>query len=175
MAYLKVYYSVEFMCNLLSSEIANNDQNERLNSYIKEAGRMGLKCYPPHINRSGLDFRIDATEKEEVLRMPLTILKGVGEKAVRNIVQNQPFKDLRDFLSKIDGTSVNIRVFTALVNYGCMDEAWKVSHKQLLDQHEVFKKEVSKSKKDKKDQDSYMNQYGEGSLFDTMNHDDAKV
>ncbi|MFA5313833.1 MAG: DNA polymerase III subunit alpha [Methanomassiliicoccales archaeon] len=175
MGYLKVYYPIEFMCNLLSGEINNNDKDERLDSYMKEATRMGIKIYRYHINRSGLEFTIDKTTSGEVIRMPLTGLKGVGSKAVECIVKHQPYKDMRDFISKVDATSVNSRVFATLVQSGCMDEAWRASHNNLIEQYEVAKEDVKKAKKNKKDQIEYLSKFGEGSLFDEMNPDDVHV
>ena len=57
--YLKVYYPLEFMCNLLTSEIDNTDKNEKLDSYIKEATRMGITVKQPDLNKSSSKFVIE--------------------------------------------------------------------------------------------------------------------
>jgi DNA polymerase-3 subunit alpha len=49
-AYLKYHYPKEFFCNLLSSEIDNNDKNEKLDDYIAAANKINLKYL-------GVDFR----------------------------------------------------------------------------------------------------------------------
>ena len=169
-AYLKVYYPMEYMCNLLTSQIFNSDQNVTLNKYINDAKKMGIKTFASHINRSGLEFKIDKVDNVEVIRLPLTIIKGVGGKAVQNIVDNQPYTDLKDFMVKVDHRVVNIKVFTELVNRGCMD-CWQKTRPQLLKEHAEIKKDIEKEKKlikkiqDKKSKD-------EGSLFDEEKTDE---
>lgn len=175
MAYLKLYYPIEFMCNLLSSEINNNDKGKKLNSYIDQSSKMGIKCYKPHINKSGLKFTIDSHNGVEVIRSPLTMLKGIGEKAVESIVANQPFKDLKEFIEKVNTQAVNIRVFTSLVNYDCMSEAWNMPKQKILIQYEILKKEIDAKKKKKKTQKKNSEKLGAESLFDFMDHDNVKV
>ena len=110
--WLKIYFPLEFMCNLLTSEINNNDKNEKLNMYIAAAERMKIGCSDPDINQSGLEFKIGniltRSKKQEIgLVKPLTFMKGVGDKAVHSIVQNQPYKNLEEFIAKTDARIVN--------------------------------------------------------------------
>ena len=167
--WLKRYYPIEFMCNLLSGEIGNED---KLRMYLAQANRMGILMKPEDINQSGLEFKIQTgtnqhNEKVDILRKPLTGLKGVGAKAVKNIVDNQPYKDLSDFLSKIDSRIVNVRVFATLAQSGCMQQAWSVSPKHLMSQYENAKKKIDKKRKVKKKQDESMQKFGGKSLFDS--------
>jgi len=164
-AWLKCYYPVEFMCNLLSSE----KDEEKLNLYLDQASKMGIICMPEDINSSGDSFKIQIGEHNngkrlEVLRKPLTGLKGVGPRAVDNIIKNQPFLTFEDFLAKIDARLVNVGVFTTLVQSGCMKEAWGLPQDYLLAKYDSVKKKVDKAKKDKKKQDQKMGRH-EGSLF----------
>jgi len=176
-AYLKTYYPLEFMCALLSSEIENNDQNERLDEYIRTAKDMGIVCKKIDINKSGLIFKIEKGvnskgEDFEYLRSPFSVLNGVGGKATQSIVNNQPFKDLEDFLRKTDGRVVNTRVFSALVESGCMEDAWGVSKDYLLKNFDEIKKKLEKEKKAKKKQEKDKEKQTEsGSLFDEENFD----
>lgn len=170
-AWLKVYYPLEFMCNLLSSEIKNSDKGKKLKSYQNEALRMGIVIKSPDINKSGLKYGvatfIDELTKSEMdgLRTPLTVLDGVGAKAVESIVEHQPFKDLKDFLHSVDTRKVNSRVFKALVENGCMQESWHVGKESLLKMYETSKIDVDKEKKQKQKQAEKMEQYGGGSIF----------
>jgi len=168
--WLKTYYHIEFMCNLLTSEINNNDKNEKLNAYIRAAAKMGVPCLKHDINRSGLQFKIEKSQNKEgkdvdILRSPFTILPGVGAKAVQNIVDNQPFANLDEFITKIDARVVNVRVFSTLVNSGCMDAAWGTSHKALLEEYPKRKKEMQKLKKNREKQIAKMSKFGTESLF----------
>jgi DNA polymerase-3 subunit alpha len=109
---------------------------------------------------------LDATRLEKTLRKPLTILKGVGAKAVQSIIANRPYKSLKDFLTKVDGSKVNSAVFKTLVNAGCFPEEWKESHASLLKQYEIMRKEIAGEKKARKKQEEDTQKYGGGSLFD---------
>ena len=163
------------MCCLLTSEIENSDKNLKLNSYIKEARRMDIVTISPNINKSGLEFRIEKGvntkgEDYEFLRTPLTVISGVGAKAVTNIVDNQPFKDIEEFVHKIEGRVVNKRVFESLLEKGCMQSEWKMSTERILELHPIIKDKVDKEKKKLKKQKEKMEEYN-GSLFDEFNYD----
>jgi DNA-directed DNA polymerase III PolC len=180
-AWLKVYYPLEFMCNLLSSEINSNDKGKKLDSYISEAKRMGLIVKGADINRSGLkysiaSFRDELTGKErDGIRTPLTVVKGVGEKAVQSIVDNQPFADLKDFLHNVDTRKVHSKVFNALVEADCMHESWKLSKETLASKYTEVKNQVDKENKQKRKQKERMEQYGGESIFSKLGGKDIKI
>lgn len=170
-AWLKYYYPLEFMCNLLSSEINNSDKGVKLNSYVSEARRMGLVIKGADINKSGLKYSIatfrdkKTGNEKDGIRTPLTVVKGVGEKAVQSIVENQEFADLKDFLHNVDTRKVHSRVFSALVESGCMDESWGLSAETLMAKYPLIKSEVDREKKQKKKQKDKMEQFGGESIF----------
>ena len=170
--YLKVYYPIEFMTSLLSSEINNQDKGKKLQSYIKQAMSMGMVVKKTDINKSGTKFRIEkgvrveTGEEYDFIRCPITMLDGVGDKASESIVANQPYSNLEDFLKKVDTSKVNSKVFNALVDAGSMN-VWKVDKDKLLLDYESVKKKVFKQKKEIKKQKEYRDQYS-GSLFDSF-------
>jgi hypothetical protein len=170
-AWLKYYYPLEFMCNLLTSEINNTDKNEKLGMYMDAAERMRIGIAPQDINKSGLEFKITTIYKkltktyEPGIVKPLTMLNGVGEKAVTSIVASQPYKDLEDFVRRTDGRVVNSRVFNALVEAGCMD-CWKVGKDILIRDYPEIKKRVEKEEKQREKQEKYMEKFECGSIFD---------
>lgn len=174
--WLKVHYPLEFMCNLLSSEINSNDKGKKMDSYLREARSMGLIIMEPDVNKSGLKYNVSKfmdvkTGKEkDGIRMPLTIVKGVGEKAVESIVQNQPFNNLKEFLEKVDLRRVNVRVFKALVESDCMKESWGLSGNKLLNEYEKTKKEIDKDKKDLKKKQERTKEYGGVSIFGRLSN-----
>jgi len=170
MTWLKAYHPVEFMCNLLTSEIGNED---KIIPYLAQAKKMDIVCQKPDVNQSGLEFKIQLAtfsndKQKDTLRKPLTVLKGVGSKAVQNIVDNQPYANLEEFLGKIDSRVVNCRVFETLVNSGCMDEAWGQPKKYLLQQYAEVKKKIDKIKKDKAKQDKRKAEFNGKTLFDEL-------
>lgn len=166
-AYLKYYYPIEFMCNLLSSEVNDED---KMRMYLHAVERMKIICMPPDINKSGLSFSIEKRQHKktgqimDVLRSPMTMLKGVGSKAVQSIVENQPYASLEDFVNKIDARVVNIKVFNTLVNSDCMD-SWNQSKEMLIKEYPEIKTKLTKERNKKKKQIEKINQLGPGSLF----------
>jgi len=179
-AWLKVHYPLEFMCNLLTAEIANNDKNVKLDSYIKEAQNMGIVIKKANINKSGSDFLLEEGinkkgESYTFIRCPLTILKGVGEKAVESIIENQPFNSLKEFIHKVDNRRVTSRVFEALVDCGCMDAAWDMKRDELKNKYQDIKKVVDKERKQKKKQVEEVESFGGGNLFSRISNSNVKL
>ena len=175
-AWLKYYYPLEFMCSLLSSEINNNDKNLKLGSYIHQAQDMGFTIIGPDINKSGLKYKIERGkritepnkgEEYDFIRTPLTTLSGVGIKAVQNIVDNQPYSNLNEFLHKVEGRKVTSKVFEALANQSCMREAFRLPAEEILEQYDKTKAQVKKEKDAIKKEKKQEEEYG-GSIFDKL-------
>jgi DNA polymerase-3 subunit alpha len=169
-AYLKKHYPIEFMCNLLTSEMVNNDKNIKFNTYINQARQMGFKAFRPDINLSKNVFVIEERKGEEILRAPFTTLKGVGTKAVEEIVAKQPYPTFEDFMRKTESTIVNKTVFEALLDVGCMDESWPESREELKRLHPIIKKKIDKQKKLKEKREEKLSEFGGASLFDEFDY-----
>ena len=171
-AWLKVNYPIEFMCNLLSSEIQNNDKDEKLNGYRRAVTRMGIAIDPIDINKSGTGFKIETAPNElkgknvDYLREPLSCAEGAGAKAVENIVKNQPYENLADFIRKVDARIVNIRVFTSLVKGKCFDAICGPHHDKIMKAYAEAKEKLDKEKKELQRQQKRAAKEGKGSIFD---------
>lgn len=192
-AYLKLYYPIEFMTNLLSINLDNED---KIDNYLKQALDMGIVVKLVDINKSDIEFTIEkAYSKNQnkeinVIRTPLTALKGVGDKAVESIIANRPFKTLKEFMTKVDTSKVNIKVFKALLDAGSMycfadrskyvgvsrEEAAEMARNDIMAEYEILREEIEKAKnyeknlerKLKKEQDKIEETFGGGSLFDKL-------
>jgi DNA polymerase-3 subunit alpha len=169
--WLKKYYPVEYMCNLLTSEISNSDKNEKLNIYIYAAKRMDIIFLTYDLNKSSTEFKIEKLpDGREALRQPLTMLNGVGDKAVNSIIQNQPYISLDDFIRKVDLRLVNSKVINMLVENECM-HTWCRNKDEVLDQYLGIRKNIEKEKKDEKKKEENEKRYGRESLFDFSGKD----
>jgi DNA polymerase-3 subunit alpha len=113
-AYLKTYYPTHFFSALLTYEADNTD---KIATYLEEARSLGIEILPPDVNGSKGEFQ--PAGKGQIL-FGLNGLKGVGEKAIESILKNQPFRDLREFLLKID-SKVNRKVLEVLIKGGALD------------------------------------------------------
>ncbi|MHC5136751.1 MAG: DNA polymerase III subunit alpha, partial [Planctomycetota bacterium] len=116
-AWLKCYYPVEFMAALLTYEMGNTD---KVVEYIEECKVMGIEVLPPDINESFVDFTVVYNEEHDhrkdsgVIRFGLAAVKGVGEKAVEQIIKAREragyFKNLFHFCENVDLRAVNKQV-----------------------------------------------------------------
>ena len=117
-AYLKANHPLEYFAALMTSV---KDKTEKLAEYIDEAKHVGIEVLPPDVNESLVDFTVVGT----AIRFGLAAVKGVGEAAVRNIIESRErdgrFADLFDLAKRVDAKQVNRRVFEALVKCGALD------------------------------------------------------
>ena len=166
-AYLKVNYSIEYMCNLLSSELDNDDKHD---IYRKEAMRMGIDIRPPNINLSGTNYLIErGTDSQgrtyDYLRTPVTAIKGLGDKAVESIVAAKPFSSFKNFIMRVDTRRVNSKIVMALIDSGAMDGLWNMARPEMKANYEVCKKQAVKDKASLRKQQEMKAAYGGGGLF----------
>ncbi len=120
-SYLKCYYPTDFMAAQLTLE---KDNTTKVVRYVDELKNMNIKLLPPDINRSGLKFIASNIDGEEVVLFGLGAIKGAGDIAINSILEARgetPFKDLSDFISRIDGTKVNKKVIESLIKAGALD------------------------------------------------------
>ncbi|MCF6094628.1 DNA polymerase III subunit alpha [Microaerobacter geothermalis] len=157
MAYLKANYPKPFMAALLSMVIGNQQKTAE---YMEECKRLGIRLYPPDINKSHIQFIIE----NEGIRFGLAGIKHVGVHAIEEIIKERmkgPFKDLLDFCMRINQRSCNKKSIECLILSGAFDslpghraqklasleEMIQFSHnwkkKQLLDQMILFDEETS--------------------------------
>jgi DNA polymerase-3 subunit alpha len=134
-SYLKYYYPTEFMAAILTLEKNNTD---KVVKYVDELKQMNIKLVPPHINRSDLEFEAQEIDGDEVVVFGLGAIKGAGDVAIKSILdvrQEGEFKDLSDFISRIDSQKVNKKVIESLIKSGALD-AFGYSRKAMLTQVE---------------------------------------
>ncbi len=117
-AYLKANHPLPYLTALMSSV---RDKTDKLVEYIDEAKKVGIPVLPPDVNASLVDFAVVG----DSIRFGLSAIKGVGEGAVRSIIDARDtdgqFKDLFDLAKRVDGKQVNRRVLEALIKCGALD------------------------------------------------------
>jgi DNA polymerase-3 subunit alpha len=117
-AYLKANYPRHFAAALLTIEAANTD---KLAVYIAESRERGIAVLPPDINQSQLHF----TVVPEGVRFGLTAIKGLGDGAIRAIIdvreRTGQVTSLHQLCEELDLRVVNKKVLEALVKSGACD------------------------------------------------------
>ena len=118
-AYLKANYPSEYMAAVLSRNLTNVDQ---LTIYMNECKRMGINVLGPDINESMRQF---SANKDGDVRFGLAAIKGVGEAAVESIIaertKNGRFKDIYDFIERVDYSLVNRKCLENIAYAGGFD------------------------------------------------------
>ncbi len=117
-AWLKANAPVEFYAASMSLDISNTD---KLAVFYQDAKRQGVRIRPPDVNRSFADFEV---EEGEVL-YALGGIRNVGMQAMEHVVQVRkqggPFRDLFDFVERVDPRQVNRRCFETLARAGAFE------------------------------------------------------
>ena len=134
-SYLKHYYPTEFMAAILTLEKNNTD---KVVKYVDELSHMDIKLLPPDINRSGLMFEATNIDGDEVVMFGMGAVKGAGDIAINTMLEAREegvFKDLSDFVSRIDSSKVNKKVIESLIKAGAFD-SFGYSRKSLVSQIE---------------------------------------
>ena len=118
-AYLKAHYPAEFMAGNMSRCI--NDIG-KITKLMSECQNMGIQCLGPDVNESQRKF--SANKKGEV-RFGLSAIKGMGDAAALNIIaereKNGPYKDIFDFVQRVNLSAVNRKAMESLALSGAFD------------------------------------------------------
>jgi DNA polymerase III subunit alpha len=123
------------------------DTTEKLSVVLGEARVMGVEVLPPDVNEGDVFFAPAVTASASrapdggppqagsdprpggippmAIRFGLAAIKGVGEMAVRSILEARaaagPFKSLADLCERVDTRTVNRKVLEALIKCGACD------------------------------------------------------
>ncbi len=128
--YLKANYPAEFMAAVLSNSLGNI---EKITFFMDECKRMGIPLLVPDVNESSRSF---AVNKKGQIRFGMGAIKGVGEAAVDAIVEermrNGEYKDIFDFVSRINVRQVNKRSLESLAFAGAFDCFAEVKRSQYF-------------------------------------------
>lgn len=117
-AWLKAHYPNEYMAAVLTSYTGKTD---KIVHYVSACRHDGIAVLPPDINESGTEF----TATPEGVRFGLAGIRGVGEGVTQAIIEERekggPFKNLHDFVERVDSSQANRRVIEALIKGGAFD------------------------------------------------------
>ncbi len=118
-AYLKAHYPAEYMAAVMTS--AQTDIG-RVRELMDDCKKQGVEVAAPSVNDSDMDFSVDSQGR---IRFGLQAISGMGEAASNVIIaereQNGPYKDIFDFLKRVDMHSINRKNIEVLVKAGAFD------------------------------------------------------
>ena len=166
-AYLKYYYPAEFMAALITSIM---DNTTKLTGYISCLRQMGIELLPPDVNESASGFGVGEKDGKRFIRYGLTAIKGLGFSVTENIVrerrENGPYRDLADFISRLDERDRNKRTVENCIKAGALDSVPGTRKQKML----VYTAILENLNREKKNSVS-----GQLSLFDFMGEEESTV
>ncbi len=131
-AYLKCYYFEEYMSSLMSSVMANT---AKLLEYISECRLKGINVIKPDVNKSMAGFSCCEGSIYFGLQAIKNCGRGLVEKIVSEREQNGKYKDIYDFIERIDCRELNKRALEYLIKAGALD-CFGLNRRQLTDNFE---------------------------------------
>ena len=129
-AYLKANYPAQYMSGVMSRSLADIRTITKL---MDECKSMGIRTLGPHINESREKFSVNSHGD---IRFGLAAIKGVGGAAVQSILNERkahgPYKDIYDFVERINHATVNRKCLESLALAGAFDEFDTITREQYV-------------------------------------------
>lgn len=120
-AYMKANYPVEYMASLLTADAGDTAEIATL---VAECDRLNIPVLPPDVNESDTSFTVSG-EAKDTIRFGLCSIKNFGEGIAETIMNERrahgAFASLSDFLSRVEGRSLNRKSLESLIKCGALD------------------------------------------------------
>ena len=118
-AYLKAHYPAEYVAALMTRRFSDIGEITKL---MEECKSMGIPTLGPDVNESYVEFGVN---KKGEIRFGLSAIKGMGSAAADAIVKerqaNGPYKDIYDFVERVNLRDVNRKALESLALSGGFD------------------------------------------------------
>ena len=115
-AYLKAHYPMEYLAAIMTVYL---EYESKLNLYISECKKLGIKVLPPDINESKPYFTVD----NGCIRFGFLAIKNVGVTFINQLIaereKNGRFSGFEDFLLRMP--DINRRMLESLIKCGVFD------------------------------------------------------
>ena len=159
-AWLKYYFTVEYMAALMTSVI---DNPSKVSEYIYACRQMNIKILPPDINKGEANFSVDGGD----IRYGLAAIKSIGRPVIKAIVEDREelglFQNLEDFITHLSAKNVlNKRTIENLIKAGALDTLGG-TRKQFMSIYVQIVDHVTQEKKN--------SMVGQMTLFDLVSED----
>ena len=118
-AYLKAYYTPEFLAANLTNEFGNKN---KVSNFLEDCRKLKIEVLPPDVNHPTVSFDVVNGK----IRFGMSAIKNVGIGAVEEIIRTRNkiernFTSIFDFCANVDSRIVNKRTLEGLVVAGAFD------------------------------------------------------
>lgn len=129
-AWLKANYPSEYMAAVLSRNLSNITE---ITKFMDECRSMNMNVLGPDVNESFLKFSVN---KAGDIRFGMAAVKGVGGGAVNDILEertkNGPFKNIFDFVERVNLSTCNKKNIESLALAGGFDGFPEIDREQFF-------------------------------------------
>ena len=129
-AYLKAHYPAEYMAAVLTHNLSDI---KKITFFIEECNHKKIPVFGPCVNESEMNFTVN---KKGEIRFGMAAIKGIGENAVQAIIEerekNGLYKNIFDFVKRLNLRTVNKRNIEALAYSGAFDTFSEVHRAQYF-------------------------------------------
>lgn len=148
-AWLYNYYPIEWIASFLDYQSESEDKKESAINIVKS---LGFDIKFADINQSEKKWKISEDDPKTLIQ-PLTCLKGLGEEAVEQIIDNRPYETIEQFIfnkhisySKLNKRMIGILIKGQILN-SLMDSRFhnlkhffmSISHERPLNEKKLEK------------------------------------
>ncbi len=118
-AYLKAYYTPEFLAANLKNEFGNTN---KVTSFLEDCRKLKIQVLPPDVNNPSVYFDVENGK----IKFGLSSIKNVGVNAVEDMIRskeklNKNFTGIFEFCQNVDTRIVNKRCLESLILAGAFD------------------------------------------------------
>lgn len=135
-AYLKVHFPLQFMKNLLTNTYSRGEK-ENYETVLDDCRRQGIKFLPPDINKSQWEFMVE----DGVIRIGMCAIKGFGEKAAQQVLDNRPFTSLENLLAHVEKRTFNKKVVNVAIFSGLLDSIEQKTRREIYESYMQIREE----------------------------------
>ena len=130
MTYLKTHHTAEFLAAMCSAGAGFY----HVSAYVEEAKRWGLEVRLPSVNRSRMEYTVEAgADGKRALRVGLMQVKGLRVETILALLREREarglFRSLADFLERVPAERDEIE---ALIKCGVFDDVCAMTRSAML-------------------------------------------
>ncbi|WP_163258389.1 DNA polymerase III subunit alpha [Bacillus paranthracis] len=140
-AYLETYFKEHWLAAIMSTKMGDQ---ETISQGFQDIRQAGFDFVAPDVNESGLIF----TANKGKIVFPISIIKGVGDKATRELIENRPYNSLEDLMEKVNLRVVSSRAMKPLIYSGALDSLYPEWNRQEIYLHYMKLKGMSKKERE---------------------------
>lgn len=132
-AYLKYYYTKEYMAALLTSVMSNVN---KISEYIDTCKKMGISILSPDVNEGEGNF----TATEKGIRYGMSAIKGVGNSVTDAIVlerENGIYKNFSNFIERLSYI-LNKKAVESLIKAGAVDSLYGTRREKMASYEKIM-------------------------------------